>query len=59
MSTKIKNCESTIASLELNLQNKSEALRDQVAYNTLTLLMGMIIGFVFAKTYRFASFGKK
>lgn len=50
-----ETCETTIQLLEDKLAQKSKDLKMQVMYNGLTLLMGLVIGFAFAKLYRFRS----
>ena len=54
-----ENCQQTILVLEGQLARKSRQLNEQVMYNSLTLILGLVLGFVFAKTYKFVSFGKK
>ena len=46
-------CEYTIQVLESALELKSRQLTHQVMYNSLTLVIGIVVGLLLSKFYRF------
>ena len=47
-----ESCEQTIELLEAKLVTKSKQLTHQVMINSLTLIMGMVLGLVLARIFR-------
>lgn len=47
----LTRCHNTIQLLEDQLLEKNRELMNQVGYNSMTLIIGMVVGFLFAKIW--------
>lgn len=56
--TQLEGCKQTVALLERQLEQRSKELTQQVMYNSLVLILGLALGFVFAKIDRSKLFRK-
>ncbi len=56
--TQLEGCQQTVTVLEKKLEQRSRELSEQVRFNSLVLILGLFLGFVFAKIDRSKLFRK-
>ena len=56
--SKQERCEQAIVLVEEKLAHKSQLLTEQIMFNGWCYIIGLVVGFIFAKTYKFVGFTK-